>query len=472
MSSSIPKLSLPDIYTLTISKSAQIPKKQSFTDRLYKTKPTYLAKKVMNEEMEDSCKPIGTVALSQINEEKMNEAEDLMEVESINQTREVGEPYNIFKKEGLNSSKYKEHQKGPVYMNGQLVKHSIVGPQEVFERQQRGIRRNLMKESAVSSEKDSFSFSERSPSRMFKPLNSMATMVEQSPSASKFLESQSSFAIRKITSVIKKKESKEVKVTKESLYKKLEELRNSQADFYEIQKQKYQNLPLGDKLHATKEQRCLTKYEETTDYWDKLHYNITRRIKRGAGKSVMLRSDDFRQKIEEAEAFELAKTEGEKYGTACWTMSLRNANLKDPRDSQQDLKSVGGLDLTRTSSRVPSSLEIIRKSTRISKSTTSLPTLKETIYLDRTKRDYISGKNPEVQKALRKFDMKSSVNVEDFLVICYFSRFSNFFKKVEGTNKLESEIQSLFKKIPYERDGYVIPKDLFDSKLSLFTILV
>ncbi len=38
------------------------------------------------------------------------------------------------------------------------------------------------------------------------------------------------------------------------------------------------------------------------------------------------------------------------------------------------------------------------------------------------------------------------------------------FKKVEGTNKLESEIQSLFKKIPYERDGYVIPKDLFDSK--------
>jgi len=450
MNSSLPKLSLPDLNQLSISKSAHLPKKESFTDRLYKTKPAYVAKKFNNHEevLGDSHRQIAAVALSQINEEKMNETEDLIEVESIDQTRESGEPYNIFKREGLSSSKYKEYQK-PVYVNGQFVKHSIVGPQELYERHQRGLRRNMLKESALSSEKDSFSFSERSPSRLLKPLASMMT-VEQSPST-RLLESQGSFAIRKITSVIKqKKESKDIKVNKEDLYRKLDQLRNSQINFYETLEQKHKNLPLGDQLHQTKEQRCLGKFEDATDYWEKLNYNINRKIKRGAGKSVMLRSDDFRQKIEEAQAFELAKTEGERYGTACWSMSLRNSSLKDQRSSLKNLKTHTEMESTRTS-RAPSSLEVIRKCSRISKSSTNLPSLKDSmIYLDRTRKDYISTKNTDLQRALRKIEMKPTIDAEDFIV--------------EGTNKLESEIQSLFKKIPYDKDGYVIPRDLFDKR--------
>jgi len=220
--------SKPRLPEIVITKSLEKPspsrsksERSGWTTGLYKTKPAYIAKKITTDELfGDSCKITSAVMLSQINEERANEIDEPNEPsvlgsavadEEENDVSEIHEPRNIFQKESLVSSKYKEQGKGPVYNNtGLIIKHSIVGSSEMFERFQRNLKKGAIKESGLMKESSSFpdkenaSFSERSGSKVLKPLVSFHGNDQTQMSASR-LNTQNSFVPKKYVPAGEKK---------------------------------------------------------------------------------------------------------------------------------------------------------------------------------------------------------------------------------------------------------------------------
>ena len=428
MDPSQPKLSLPDITSDSLGRIVYSPKKATWTHRPQKVKACYIAKKINDEDLFGDTfvsKPMATtLGLSQIKEEKGQDGiEEQEPTSSVDESYELGElepqspQMNLFKKDTLLSSKYKEHGKGPSYApTGHLVKHSIIGSVEMFERYQRSLKKHMVKESVASSEKDSMSLPDKSPSRSFK---TKLSLIDQSHNSSTRLGTQSGLISKKNNPTEKKKESKDIRITKEDLYMKIDQLRKTQSKFYEEEGEKYKCLTLGDQLHHSKEQRCLERYESVTNYWGGVIDQLNTKIRRNAGKSVMLRSDEYREKREEAEAFTLVQTDDEKYGTTLWYMTLRRNGPQDEIGTQRVLQDIpSGFNCPQIV-RPPSSLEVIRRSSKFSstRSTMTLPPVTTPRYLDRTKRDYVMEKTTLLQKELRKIKPAFMESVEDFLVL-------------------------------------------------------
>jgi len=416
-----------------VDKSIIIPEKNNWTSQIYKTKPAYVATKITAKDVFEETKHATTLVLSQINEEKNNETEDLDAFVSFNETIESRRSkekqlQNLFKKENLVSSKYKEHQKGPNFnRDGQIIKHSIIGSSENFERYQRSLKRLTIRESVILSAQELPNF-ERGATRILKQ---SGTILERNLSPNSQL-TQSGLQSKKQGAFERKKEVKEVKMAKEDLYSKLDDLRKSQKKFYQEDLSKLRNLPLGDKLHHTKQSRCLEKYENTINSWNTTISSIGQRIKRPANKSVMMRADDFRRKVEEAEIFDLAQTGAERLGSSYWSASLRNPEIDANPVSRGHMRFKSSEDLRP----LTTTIETIRRPFTNTKSIINFPTIGETRTIDRTKMEYITEKNSIMAKDLRKIRPHVITNIDDLMVIKdfthHYSHCPNRLK--EGTN--------------------------------------
>jgi len=433
--------------SVQMDKSIIIPDKPNWTSSIYKTKPSYVATKITTRDVQDEHKPATTLVLSQINEEKNNETDDFEPFASVNGNLESRrkrdkETNNIFKKENLVSPKYQEYRKGLDFTaDGQPKRHCIVGSSEGFDRYQRSIKRLTIRESVILSAQEIPNF-DRAGSRAFKK---MGTIVEQNTSANQQL-ANSGLQSKKQGTFEKKKETKEIKMSKDELYNKLDDLRKSQQKFYQQDRKKLQHLPLGDQLYHTKQVRCLEKYENTLNNWNTTVGSIVQRVKRPLNQSVMMRAEDFRKKVEEAELFDLAQTPAERLGSSYWSTSLRNSSLGVNPSSRGHVRFKSSEDL-----RPISTVETIRTPFGVTKSNTSnLPTIGESRALDRTKIEYLTEKTTLIGKDLRKIRPHVATNMEDIMI--------------EGRNKLELEVTAFFNKTTPIKNSYFVSKQFIERQ--------
>ena len=461
MSSPIIKGRMSVMSNATLDRTFNVLDNSGWTDKAYKTKPAFIAKKITNEELFGetlALKPVPS-ELGQI-QEKINEAEDMDNIESLNEIMEKvdhREPKNIFQTEKLTSSKFKEHDHGPSYHPaGKIVKHSIIGTTENFERYQRTLKRHIpLGESLlIISDKDNISFSEKSSmSRVLRPMGSMSEI--NSPALTR-MASQTNFArmasqanftrmasqanlgkvsspshliLRRNNAGDKKESKKDVRVSSEVLYKKIDEWRRRQKSSTESELKVNQRLPLEARILQTQETRILEKFDRIVNNWSDTIEGLNRRVDRKVGKPLMLKGEDYRKKREMAEAIHLAQNDQERLGRAYWKMSLRNHGITDER-SENDTplgSSIKAFNIA--PQKPPSTLEIIRRSSKIStsKSTTSLPSIHELKnslqsstmntsefkYLDRTKNEYLMNKTMVLEEKLNKL-RPPSIDLDHF----------------------------------------------------------
>jgi len=420
LSSNLPtRIKLPEINKSKLDTSVNSSKmgdsrtNKSQRTYLYDTKPTFIAKKVGDEDLFGTADKGNEFGLSKINEEEGPDGDNIPSPRQEEDEPKETPAVNIFQTEMLASSKYKEHNKGPIYRNGQLVKHSIVGSVEMFERYQKQLRRlkdlKENKDSTASFEKDNMSMSD--VSTINKGIRQVGTMN---------FDTQSSFlgASSSLQAVISKKQQqqgdkkkemkKDVTVTKEELLREIEKMREREEDFYRELNQKYAYLPWGDQLHHTKEARCLEKFQEQQRIWENTIKALTRKVGRDPNTSVALREEEYRQKREMADAFDAIRSDYEKYGPIYWLMSLRKTGeLPKGPIVLHDFPTA----FTNTFyERRNSSVEIIRKPTSMTNSKYEYSSSMAKS-LGRTEREYLEKKLKQVEKYLQK--VKPMVAAED-----------------------------------------------------------
>jgi hypothetical protein len=375
---------------------------KSQRNQLYDIKPTFIAKKVGDDDLFGATIKGNHSGLSKIHEEEGPDGDYIPSPRFEEDEIKESPTQNIFQMEMLASSKYKEHNKGPIYRNGQLIKHSIVGSAEMFERYQKQLKRvKDHKDSTVSFEKDNLSVSD--VSAINRGVRQTATINFDSGSSS-FLGGMSN----SLQAVISKKQQqgdkkKELKrdiiITKEELLKEIEKMKEREEDFYRDQNHKYAYLPWGDQLHHTKDARCLEKFEEQRRDWENTIHSIAKKAGREPQTSVAFREEEYRQKREMADAFDAIRTDFEKYGPTYWFMSLRNTGeLPKGAISFHDFPEAFNNTFHE---RRNSSVEIIRKPNSFTNSRFDMSSsLSRSI--GRTEREYLEQKMLKHEKYLKK----------------------------------------------------------------------
>jgi len=321
------------------------------------------------------------------------------------------------------------------------------------------LKKHILKESTGTSfDKDNLSASEKSFSmRLLNVAGSGSFKLDQTPTSHSHarLNTQNSMIVgKKAVSSENKKVKKDLRVSKQDILKKIDRFREIQAQFYEDEKNKTIGLTHGDKLHHTKEERCLQEYDKVVNNWNDTIDKITNKIHRTAGKSVMLRGDDFREKIEQAEAFDIVQTDQERFGTMFWYMNLRNEKKKGGAKEKNQMRVIHDIPYGFSCPQIvrpASSLEVIRKPVKLNQSNAGimLPPIHDVRYLDRTKDEYLLERSTMLESELSKV-MTSQIGDTNELII-------------EGKNKLEIEVEAFFN-VNRGKEVFVAPKNFFEEK--------
>jgi hypothetical protein len=167
---------------------------KSTTKSSFDMKPAFIARKIEDEDLFGDTVRANVLGLSQINEEKINEEDELVNSQVEVSREEEGKDLhtsNIFKLDMLSSSKYKEYNRGPVYREGHIIRHSVVGPLEVFERYQKQLKRNSKDNQNSFDKGDNVSVSESSVMNRTHTFKFQPSMNENSGTSS-FLQSMGS----------------------------------------------------------------------------------------------------------------------------------------------------------------------------------------------------------------------------------------------------------------------------------------
>ena len=229
----------------------------------------------------------------------------------------------------------------------------------------------------------------------------------------------------KITTGDRKKEAKkEHRVHRDELLKEIDKMKTKEREFYQNMDQITKKLPLEDKLFMNKEKKCLENYDKMVNGWNHTVEKINSKLGRVSSESVISKAENFRKKIETAEAFDIVQTDEEKYGSAFWYMTLRKGdNPKEWRQgSIQDIPEGFSASIV---DRPKSSVVIIRKPNSLALGrTTSNTNLRESMLrrLDRTNFEYLDYKIQTNSKKLDKirtptFDEVGNIMVFGIIVI-------------------------------------------------------
>ena len=386
-------------------------------ERQMKEKPrqirtSYIARKINQDDICDSSMKQSS-ALLQIKEEKIESIEEASEGQS---ELDIAFDTNksIFQASGFASSKYKEPTKGPAYNKGQIIRHSIVGSIEGYEKAQQSVEKAQRIKALGTFEQDSNNNS--TADRRFSRAPSSMNSIDEGSGNSRTGTAQS-FAVKKALLKGKAKEAKEVKITKGDLLKKFVELKENEHKFYQVEARRYSNLSYGERLHYTRDERCLQKFDEANETWDKNISKITQRVGKGLENSVMMRSGHFREKVEVANILEAGKTIHERFGPRLWPETLRRdiPNVSRRNNSVMESVPLGFSMLDPIEPKTP--LELIRTPLRATMSSfDSTKEFSQTKLMDRTSEEYLNSKISKLGKLLASIKPSNTTQTNSLIV--------------------------------------------------------
>lgn len=297
--------------------------------KLYPITPSYVAKKIsskeLNEDKEDrNFSP--TWKLHQISEDPREEnlhipfekSKRALSVDSEVLAFDLPEiKTSIFQSDLYGSSKFHEHTRGPVYLNGKLLKHSVVGPIDMFERQQK--RRNHGNSTKQQQQDTDSSFTTFNES-----LTNISRRPNRQPTFSMQAESPLNRSqVGRRTLEPKRKDIQEIKVPKDLILTEIDKIRARQNNFYRKIDGLAHGMRRSDMLFFTKEQRCLESFEKTEDRWNKVFEQTNTKIGRSPLQSPAFKAEEHREKIERADEVELLRSREERLGPNFWYLTLR-----------------------------------------------------------------------------------------------------------------------------------------------------
>lgn len=398
------------------------PKTSKSLSRLYKVPPTHVAREIKFEALQDEKNEYaGTTfnILQKISEDPTEHASQQvlekshLESDRSETGRSISQPNgkSIFQAELIHSSKYQEVHKGPIVRAGKLIRHSIAGPTEIFERYHR--RKNYFGKQQQQDADSSFTSTESALS-LYRPHRQLSNLTDSS-----LLTSNMS---KKIVEPKHKEFKKEIKVSKEQFFTEIETIKNRERGFYSSMERLSHRMRTSDMLFFTKEKRCLESFEKKQENWKKVFEKTNEKLGRSLTESVAVKADEYREKIEKADTFEIIKTDQERFGTMSWYMTLRKKpGLKETRGAVIINEIPAGFN-SAVVDRSLESLEIIRKpklfnpamSTREStRSTFNSPKI-----LDRTGREYYESRFQRSHRSISK--IKAEPTDPDALVVNSF----------------------------------------------------
>ena len=289
-------------------------------------KPLFVAKRIATDLFEDKedTNPQGLQLISEepvelstkVSPEKQGHPFDFIDTErsSVKQC----EKSNVFEAELLNSTRYKEINKGPIFRNGKVIKHSIVGSPEIFERPHKPLQRLGTKNHDTDS-----SFTSMNESLGLQKLPTLA-LADQSPSL-KPSTGTSPYASPRITEIRKWQSKKMTMVPKQELVNQIEDIKGRQEKFYNDMVKSAQGMRTSDQIYLTKEERCLKLYNDMQEKWEKIFSETSLKVGRSPGQSIAQRGIEHRMKREQVEALEAVKNDKERFGSQYWELTLRKS---------------------------------------------------------------------------------------------------------------------------------------------------
>jgi len=464
MSGSTNKLKLPEIEKIHSTNSIQQhpsisiiqPTDSSSDESRTSTKGHfhYIIKKVSTDDLfDDKMRQSNFMGLSQIKEENTGDLDELFPSQLAAHLggAKSDTTRNIFTAEMITSTKYKEQSKGPLFFQGKVLKHTIIGPTDLFERQQRIHKKNIQSV-APFEQRDSLndlSLAGKSSKA------GVGSFVQDRPSTgnSDRLGSAGSSYSKRFTSLSEKKRNikSDIKLTKEDLVSQINEAKERQTSFIQDEANKFNKKPLADRLFLTREQRNLAKFEENNEKWQTIVVNIDKKIARKAGESVMLAGEKHRAKKETADALDIIKSDEDKYGSKFWQRTLRKYEDKDkigePLIIQMSEEPDEAFTSKTDAERPVSTFEIIRKplltktAAEITKSKEKLP--------GRTEKEYIDSKFQKRGYLLEGMKPPQIDQMGDLVI--------------KGQNKLELEADAVMRHTK-GKDSIRVNKDYFERK--------
>jgi len=387
--------------------------------RLQKT--INVSRKINTEELYGSSliKPNNTFDLRQIREEITDRvgSHDLSDVEDARSEYFNLNSNNIFQTEILLSPKYKEQEKGPIFRNGQLIKHSVVGPIDSFERSHKTAKKTHLRGSIAPTEPTSLT-----DTSMSKTLIKEPSMKEESSLNVRIVTARAGTGLTgsrrySIRERLAKEPKKETTISKDELLHKINEMKKEEKRFYLNEAIRQEKLPFRKKIEETREERCLNKFSETVTSWHSNISNITSKINRDPMDSVMSRGQQFREKKEQKDMLETVKSDSERLGEHFWHLTLRKYDDQDDKVHciMKDLPD--GFTSVRLN-KTTKPFQFIRSPTQHVKSayeTTRNPF--RTTNLDRTAREYLDERLIKLQKLIKKVNPCDVNNIENLMVM-------------------------------------------------------
>ena len=220
-------------------------------------------------------------------------------------------PVNIFESEKLYSARYKEVFKGPQYRNGKVVKHSLVGDVETF----------------INCEKRAALDRNPSPNRRtvrFNTALSFKSMHDLAESG-RFTRSNS----RKLTLSINAFPSSKTEglesatLPRKDYSEDIRKFKGRQEKFYSDIDTKTNRMALHNMLAYSRDKRVMEKFEKTQQLWEKCTEVVNNKIGRTKSESLITKTKNFREKVENAEAIEIGQPDEHKFGKSYWYLQLR-----------------------------------------------------------------------------------------------------------------------------------------------------
>lgn len=300
------------------------PLSNSKSSQLYPTKPTYVAREIHLEKLpehKDDKLFDPSVKLLQIPEESLRASISLAGEESkrsesmdFDSLKFDASPLknSIFNSELPANSKLQEQIKGPQFRNGKLLRYSVVGPHEIFEKLQR--KKHHLGTSTKYSEVSSTTNTESLTNFLRNSVRTNSIILDSAaPNNKKLLEAKS------------KKVQKDIKIPKEQVLAEIENIKAKETQFYRLIDGMANRMGTSDMLHFTKEKRCLDQFRKTEERWTKAFEKTGSHIGRSPNQSVLFRAEEFREKKEKVEEIEGLKNDLERLGANFWHLTLRKA---------------------------------------------------------------------------------------------------------------------------------------------------
>ena len=310
---------------------------------------------------------------------------------------------NIFQAEQLDASRFQEHSKGPIYIDGKVVRHSIVGTVELFEK----YHRKKLKASKQDTDTSSMLINDS--------MVNVSRTHTRPPSIIRDHPRSSSSGLRRIG----ESKKKDTRVPKEQVLAEIDNIKTRQDEFYQRIDRMAQSMKKSDMLYFTKEKRCLENFQKVEEHWDKSFEHTSSKLGRSPHQSVMLGADAYREKKEKAAMFDSMKNEEERFGTNLWYRTLRmppgetDRSTSVAKDDRSGAQRSGAGPLS-----VDVSVEIIRKPRRpVQAPDESVRSVNRSNRIsDRSMIEYMNRKLNSRPEFLEQFKTPTA-DVSDFMVI-------------------------------------------------------